>query len=234
MVCFAVGQYLVKRHYGGERRSLGGRTGSAQAVVFIETRDDFFGPLAMRAALHWHPGWDAVVVGTEDVLERFDEREVTHKVAIASLSGPRDFSELLFTERFWSEFERYEHILIVQTDTVVVRPVRAPHLRFDFIGPVCGNLDPDNFVINGGLSLRKPASFLRALQLFTDKDFALPEDVAFTRVMRRHSFALPAIGECNSFAIESIGHPAAAVGMHGTDKYYAPSRLVEELLASVD
>lgn len=219
-----VGEYLVSQRPPKALSSL-----AEGAVVFVETRDAYFGPLAMQAAMRAHPGWTPYVLGTPDVLRRFGDD--FHRVEIQHLRGPSDFSRLLFSKAFWKLFPE-PRVLLVQTDTVVVRGCRQDHARFDCIGAVCGNLGLDTFVINGGLSLRKPAAMLRALDLMTPEDLDLPEDVAFTRVMRRHphAFALPTMEHCHDFAIESLGNPAKAIGAHGTDKYYCPPDVLRALV----
>ena len=50
------------------------------------------------------------------------------------------------------------------------------------------------------------------------------EDVYFTNLIREnYSNLLPNIKACNEFAIESEGDYTKAIGIHGTDKYYANS-----------
>jgi hypothetical protein len=43
-------------------------------------------------------------------------------------------------------------------------------------------------------------------------------------------FALPSIQDCHDFAIETIGNPNMAIGIHGTDKYYAATNLLKVIL----
>jgi hypothetical protein len=143
------------------------------------------------------------------------------------------YSHLLMSADFWNVVCE-EHVLVFQADSVVVRPVPDAALRWDYIGAVCGELHPDRFVMNGGLSLRRRSAMLRAIALLADSDRDAPEDVAFCRAMRAAgaTFALPSMAECDAFAIESQGDPRTAIGMHGTDKYYAPPSLVRALLAA--
>ena len=141
------------------------------------------------------------------------------------------YSHLLMSDDFWAVI-REEHVLVFQTDSAIVRPVPDAALRWDYIGALCGELHPDRFVMNGGLSLRRRSAMLRAIALLTDGDRDAPEDVAFCRVMRAAgaNFALPSMAECDAFAVESQGDPSTAIGLHGTDKYYAPPALVRALL----
>lgn len=222
-VQYDVGRYLLQSTprgvYTGPERG---------ALVFVETRDDFFGPLVVRAARGAFPEWPTYVFATPEVLARFSGD--VRKIEISPVRSPQEFSKMMFAKAFWGLFPE-SHVLLVQSDAVVVRGCRPEHFAFDFIGAVCGTTHPNEFLINGGLSLRRPRAMLRALDLMTPDDLAQPEDVAFTRVLRRSGGALPTVEQCNDFAIESIGNPRAAIGAHGTDKYYAPADLLRALVA---
>jgi hypothetical protein len=125
-----------------------------------------------------------------------------------------------------------EYVLVFQCDTVMA-PGAAQNLPTtgkDFYGPACGTLSESEFVINGGLSYRRVEAFARACALLTAADKELPEDVAYCRVMRRSNANLPTLRECYEFAIESVGNPATAVGLHGTDKGYTPPALIASVL----
>jgi hypothetical protein len=138
------------------------------------------------------------------------------------------YSALMMSEALWARIAE-PWVLVFQIDCALLRPLRAEHFAFDYIGAVCGDASSDEtFVINGGLSLRRTEAMRAATQLMTAEDRGLPEDVAFTRVMRRHpdTFSLPSMRACHAFSMESIGDPRRVVGMHGTDKYYAPDDLV--------
>lgn len=206
-------------------------------MLLVETRPSFWiGPVLRRAAA-LHPGWPVYVCGTAEVLRLASEAVGTIcGLALASPS-PRmsvtDYSQLLMTDALWAAV-REPWVLIVQLDVVLVRPVRAEHLAFDFVGAACGDLSSDaTFVINGGLSLRRVASMREVCSRLTPGERAMPEDVAFTRAMRRlGGYALPTIAQCHAFSIESMGDPSRAVGIHGVDKYYAPPGLVAALLGT--
>ena len=207
------------------------------AVLLVETRPSFWiGPVLRRAAA-LHPGWPVYVCGPPEVLRLASEAVGTIcGLALASPS-PRmsvaDYSQLLMTDALWAAV-REPWVLIVQLDVVLVRPVRAEHLDFDFVGAACGDVSSDaTYVINGGLSLRRVASMREVCRRLTPGERALPEDVAFTRAMRRlGGYALPTIAQCHAFSIESMGDPSRAVGIHGVDKYYAPRGLVAALLGT--
>jgi hypothetical protein len=98
--------------------------------------------------------------------------------------GTRGYNRLLLGEVLYSDFSGYSHILICQTDAVILRP----HLRYwldrpyDYLGapwrngctlqvdipeiPVPGGVRCFTFVGNGGLSLRRNRACLGLLREF--------------------------------------------------------------------
>jgi len=89
--------------------------------------------------------------------------------------------------------------------------------------------------MNGGLSLRKKDAMIKACETFTDEERKLPEDVAFTKCMRRQKdFSLPTMSNCFKFGIETLGDIDTVVGIHGTDKYYGVGTGMYEKLFAID
>lgn len=224
-----VAAWLLRRGPGPVRVE---RVACDRALVIVETRPVFWLPYVIASAVRAHPGWALYVFGSPAVHAMLTGAVHGHTAVTLDCGRitSQQYSHLLFSAAFWDVI-REEHVLLFQTDSVVVRPVPEAALRYDYIGALCGELHPDRFVMNGGLSLRRRSAMRRAIALLTDADRDSPEDVAFCRVMRAAGdFALPSMAECDAFAIESQGDPRTAVGMHGTDKYYAPPALVRELL----
>lgn len=213
------------------------------ALVIVETRPSFFLPHVVASAVRTHPGWRLYVFGTEAVHALVGSLctnyDIATRVTLDSherMTVPQ-YSALLLSPAFW-EAIREEHALVFQADCVLVRPVPPEAKVYDFIGAACGTLHPDRFVVNGGLSLRRVPAMRRAVALIRTSHphlAELPEDVALCTAMRADpdpGFNLPTIEACNGFAIESTGDPATAIGLHGTDKYYAPRGVLAALLAS--
>lgn len=219
-------------------------TQADKALVIIETRPSFFFPHVVASAVTTHPGWHLYVFGTPEVHALLDsccESECNGneccytKVTLGDARMTcQQYSHLLMSSQFW-ECILEEHVMIFQTDSVLVRPTPPRYLEYDYVGAVCGTQDPATFVMNGGLSLRRRSAMLRAvLHIRRTRPELLdePEDVAFCAVMRAHpeEFSLPSVEACREFAIESLGDATKAVGMHGTDKFYAPTALIATLL----
>lgn len=209
---------------------------SDKALVIVESRPSFFLPHVVASFVRRHPDWRLYVFGTPAVHALLSTHcnDYTHVTQVNLPPGRltvAGYSRMLMSERFW-ETVREEHVLVFQADCVCVRGTHTKFLRYDYVGAVCGMLHPDRFVMNGGLSLRRRSAMLRAVGMLTVEAREKPEDVAFTETMRAcKEFVLPDMEECSRFAIESLGNPGTVIGMHGTDKYYAPPELVTQLLA---
>lgn len=208
-----------------------------QSLFIAETRLSYFLEHVIHNAVGEFPEWDLYVCAPPPVLDALRPMFPQMKEIAVNLPprcSPETFSAIMFSPEIWQVFET-EYVMIIQTDTVFAPGAasRLPDMTKDYYGAACGDLSSDAaFVINGGLSLRRVSAFARAAAKLTDADRQLPEDVAYCQVMRRYpsEFVLPSMAECMHFAIESFGDPSAAVGIHGTDKYYAPPVLFAAML----
>ena len=215
-------------------------SGDSTALVIVETRPLPHLPQVIASAVRTHPGWHLYVYAPPAVHDFLDRGgslvggEYTKVTLEPKPMTTAHYSKLLLSRQFW-EVVREEHILVFQADCVVVRPTPPEFMRYDYVGALCGLLLPSRFVMNGGLSLRRRSAMVRAILLMTDDEAREPEDIAFMLTMRRNApaFTLPTMEECDRFAIESQGDPRTAVGVHGTDKRYAPPALLEELFDSL-
>jgi Protein of unknown function (DUF5672) len=109
------------------------------------------------------------------LLRRYDD---------AYFSSVEGYSRLLVQEKFYENFSNYEHVLICQTDAIVLRPDLGKWLDgpFDYLGapwpsgyslqlqvpelPVKGPIRCNAFVGNGGLSLRRVESCISLIREF--------------------------------------------------------------------
>ena len=210
-------------------------SGDSTALVIVETRCLPHLPSVIASAVRQHPGWHLYVYAPSAVHD-FGERsgclaggQYTKVTLEPAAMTTASYSKLLLSREFW-DVCREEHILVFQADTVVFRPVPQELMRYDYVGAVCGEPLPSKFIMNGGLSLRRRSAMVRAIMLMTDEEAREPEDVAFMLAMRRNpaAFTLPTMQVCDDFFIESRGNPRTAIGVHGTDKLYAPPALLEE------
>lgn len=203
-------------------------------MVIVETRPTRDLLRVISEAVTANPGWGLYVFGPSKVHDFLDFSKVTGytRVVLGCESmDTHEYSKLLLSNKFW-DLIREEHVLVFQTDCVIVRGVPPSFLAFDYVGALCGLLAPDAFIMNGGLSLRRRSAMLRAAAAVEGLGLSdEPEDVAFCRAMRRlGGFTIPSMAECDAFAIESQGDPATAIGAHGIDKGYAPPGLLRALV----
>jgi hypothetical protein len=135
-------------------------------------------------------------------------------------------NKLLLSQQFWKCIQT-EKVLLFQLDSIMLRPVPIESWNHDFIGAPCGTLDPKEFIMNGGFSIRNKTFILNTLKEHEDelKEFTENEDVFFSK----HCTNKPSLEACIAFCTESVPH-LQCVGIHGTDKYYVADEVMRELL----
>lgn len=211
-----------------------------KALLIVETRPSFFLPYVVESAVRAHPGWKLYVIGTEAVHRLLESSCVNYShcergmLPLKSRLTVPMYSYMMLSHKLWDLVDE-EHILVFQSDCVVVRTTPTSFLQYDYVGAACKSREGEDFVMNGGLSLRRKSAMKRAIDLMHAEHpdmLTLPEDEAFTAVMRAHpdQFTLPTREACNQFAIESWGDPSKAIGIHGTDKYYCSVSVILKLL----
>jgi hypothetical protein len=212
---------------------------SNRAMAIVETRPDFWLPwvIANAARVMARGSWNLYVFGTEEVFDIIDRKmkNIEYKRILVPTLNISGYSQLLMSPYFWNMFaDKEEHVMIFQKDCFFVRPPPEALIgRWAYLGAKCGFDHEALFTINGGFSLRSKKDMLMAISHLSKDELTLPEDVAFTRVLRRYPamFRMPTMKECSAAFIETEGDPATCVGMHGTDKFYAPTSLVDEIVA---
>lgn len=230
---FRVGSYLC-----ATRQPVSPPELPRQSLCIAETRQSFWLPKVITNAREQFPGWPVYVCAPLHVLQWLatEVPDIVPVVMSSDAQHSRDtFNQLMYSQQFWDMFET-DYVLMFQCD-VVFFPNAHKHPVFQhpvhaMYGPVCGRLEPNDFVINGGLSFRNVKAFRRAVtELDPEDQKRFDEDVVFTRYFRQQQeYTLPTMDECMSFAIESFGHPQTAIGMHGTDKGYCPPALMSAAL----
>lgn len=205
------------------------------SLCIIETRLTFWLPKVLQNALDAFPQCTIFVVAPANVLtwltNTFPSVQSVRGIAIPPQIGSRNtFNAVMYNPEFWTHFST-PYVLMFQCDTCFVRGASTRLSSFMpfkhvYYGAVCGSLQANSFIINGGLSLRHVETFQKVLKTATETDMKEDEDIMFTRALRTQGYSLPTIGECMDFAVESLGNPSRAIGIHGSDKYYAPPSLI--------
>lgn len=145
------------------------------------------------------------------------DNKIIYKL-INEIHNIKDYNRLLLNNSFWNHFSE-EYTLIFQPDTIILRNFKESDFNYPYIGAICGNIK--NFVMCGGLSLRKTSIMIDICNNLTNKEKNgnVNEDIIFTEKIKKN-YMCPSLEECNNFAIESNGTLEKAFGIHGTDKYY--------------
>ncbi|CAN0100282.1 unnamed protein product, partial [Phaeothamnion confervicola] len=121
-----------------------------------------------------------------------------------------------------------EHVLIGQLDTVILRPIPSLYFKFAFVGAPCGLITGNQYILNGGFSLRRRSIMLEITTTHPGNGEDA-EDIYFTRILRAKRFPIPTIQEAMAFCAETLvcNKVYGPVGIHGTTKYWIPSRQME-------
>lgn len=135
---------------------------------------------------------------------------------------------MMLSYAFWRDkLLRYEYVLIYQRDSICLQAIPDEYFGYDFIGAPCGD-----WVMNGGLSLRKTAAMCRALRLVVPNE-GEPEDVYFSRALRQIGGVLPKVSLAASFSVENM-YVKLPYGIHGTDKDYLSDNLAEYIMSRAE
>jgi hypothetical protein len=199
------------------------------AVGLVATKCTFWLPLVIKNILHKIKNCKLYFFGSNEsvyfIKELINYDNISYHI-INDFNTIKEYNKLLLNPHFWEIFKE-KNILITQPDCIILRDVKLTDLQFDYIGALCGAFD-DNFIINGGLSLRNKNTMITICNHLTDEDKNgnTAEDIIFTRVIKNNErYKYPSINDCYHFSIESIGCIDTVLGIHGTDKlnYIHPS-----------
>lgn len=241
MIHDAAGAFLLKYRYGTRSNVRVTHDPSRKkAAVIIETRDNFWLPMVLRNFVSLLKDWNFYFMGPLPLISSVRER-VKGDWQFVGLNFPEnstnfrlnmaDYNKLLTgvhklsgSETMWDHIKE-EHIMVFQSDCICFRNPVQKFLDWDYIGAICGNdRNEENFVMNGGLSLRKKSAMQKVCAEFEEKgenlDGSVNEDVMFTDHMRANGYNIPGLKDCNHFVIETGGDAGTCIGLHGTEKYW--------------
>jgi hypothetical protein len=195
---------------------------NSRVAVIIEARPFFFLPKVIRNTMFFLGSrWNLHVFTSEISHAYVQESLKDWRVGITKMSGVgrlsvNDYNKILTSRVFWEGFAE-EKILVFQSDSLLAGSNVEDFERYDFVGAPCGRFD-EQFVINGGLSLRSRRVMIDSLSRYA-APADVPEDVFFTAVLRQMGASLPDLDTAAGFSVESkyVRHP---FGVHGTDKCY--------------
>lgn len=194
-------------------------------LVIVATKTSFWLPLVINNILfHTKSQYRITFVGTTNCI-LFVENifgKIFRYISIPEIKSIKDYNSLLLTHDFWSNFNT-EYAFIFQPDCIILRDFKDSDFKYDYIGAVCGYFQKNNYIINGGLSMRKVSVMQEVCSDLTDEERSgnINEDIIFTKKIKNSdSYKFPSFDECMNFSLESFGNLDEAIGIHGTDKYY--------------
>lgn len=204
------------------------------AAIIVETRPLWQLPLVIKNFAYFNEDFNYYLVGTNETINYVKGHVGNLEYFLIDRGNTTPFipfyNYLLKKNSFWEMFEE-ENLLIFQSDALALKPIDLKSFDFGFIGAVCGRLSEDLsiFDMNGGCSLRKKETTLKCLTHNHSKGTE-PEDVFFTRKMRKMNLKIPTFDECQLFSVESLYHDNDIYPccLHGTDKFYLPTEQVKK------
>ena len=218
-----------------------GLLGDIVSLCIIETRATFWLPQVLRNALQEFPECPVYLVAPRAIHEWLSNSfPEVRPIEMPAHNGSRNtFNGMMYNPDFWGLFAT-PYVLMFQCDTCFVRGAASRLRRIletkpvpVYYGAACGPLHPATFIMNGGLSLRHVDTFKETVKTLTIEQMERQdEDIVFSRVLRDKGYLLPTIQQCMEFAVESYGNPSRVIGLHGSDKYYAPRPLLSALFGN--
>jgi hypothetical protein len=208
---------------------------NTRAAVIVETRPLYFLPKVVRNVMYFlGPRWNLHLLCGElayDFLQRslrdwsvrFIRLQGTYRLTTAGYNG------MLMSQEFWRLFTE-EKLLIFQSDALLAGANVAEFEAYDYVGAPCGRLD-EQYVANGGLSLRSRRAMLQCLAEFRARE-GVAEDVFFTESARRVGARMPDLDTAIRFAVESV-YRAHPFGVHGTDKCYHSPEVAAQIVRGI-
>jgi len=146
----------------------------------------------------------------KDKLSRWNHVTYTN-LGVNNLTVPQ-YSKLLKSSDFWNQIDG-EHVLIFQTDSLMLRHGIEKFMDYDYIGAPWKVSKEHTLVVgNGGLSLRKKSAMLRVIRDFPD-DTSHPEDLYFCKHLLESGANLPPKNIACAFSVETIYHESP-LGVH--------------------
>lgn len=168
------------------------------AYVFIETRNLPGLSDKYNSFRQYLPGWDSVAVCSSLNCDSFPLHDSIHIPPMFSLA---EYNKLMTDIRFWQMFKDYDHVLICQHDSGLLRSGIEKFLEWDYVGapwPFC------SYGGNGGLSLRRVETMMKIVRRFVYDPANGNEDIFFSEIMHGYfSEKLAPRSVCSEFSVES-------------------------------
>ncbi len=185
------------------------------AAVITETRPKAIIPEIIGQHLSMLPDdFELVVFCSKQSERNFTDYEGKFNKYIVNVNTLHDYNRLMTSDFYWSKLLAYDHALIFQTDSKILRPGIEEFYKWDFIGspwifqPHGGN---------GGLSLRTPNVMMETLKAIPYHPGYGYEDVYYSNNLGERGKLAPR-NECEKFACETI-FKLGTFGCHAIKNY---------------
>lgn len=220
MLDFVFGQYLMKYAHTDVIHTQD--TTNKLGVVIIATKPIFWLPFIIKNIIDKIKKCNIYFLGSNDsihLIRNILKIDTIKYISINDFNVIKTYNKYLLNNDFWNMFSE-DYILVTQPDCILLRDLNINDYKFDYIGAACGNLN-DDFVINGGLSLRKRSVMIDICNNLNEEEQSgnIPEDIVITKKIKQQ-YKCPTIEDCMNFSVESIGNVHNVLGIHGTDKFY--------------
>lgn len=221
------------------------------AIIIEPRRNPLFEYVVRNAAFYLDNKWMLRVYhGTENADFVREKLQSCHNVKYVNLGvenvSIEGLNRILMSIGFWKKIDT-ENVLIFQTDSLLLRKGIDAFLDYDFVGApwhqeneVYKYTDLKLRVGNGGLSLRRTASMLEALQKCDRKSWRKSrqkenEDFFYARCLDILGKNMPDYHTAASFAVEvpeNSSYLSTAIGLHKPFAYLNRAQMLTALDSS--
>ena len=170
------------------------------AAVITETRPMAIVPEIIEQHLSMLPDdFELVVFCSKENEGNFSDYKGKFKKHFVTINTLHDYNMLMTSEFYWSKLLKYDHVLVFQTDSKILRTGIEEFYDWDYVGSPWLFQDHGG---NGGVSLRTPKVMMETIKNvpYNGNPF---EDVYFSNNLDRFGKLAPR-KVCEKFGCETI------------------------------
>ncbi len=170
------------------------------AAVITETRPKAIIPEIIEQHLSMLPDdFELIVFCSKENVRNFYDFDRNINKYFVTIRSLHDYNMLMTSDFYWNKLLAYEHVLIFQTDSKILRTGIEEFYDYDFIGAPWKFQDKGG---NGGISLRTPKVMMDIIKSipYNGNPF---EDVFYSNNVEKFGNLAPR-SECEKFGCETI------------------------------
>lgn len=185
------------------------------AAVITETRPKAIIPEIIEQHLSMLPDdFDLVIFCSKENERNFRDYNRILNQYYVTVHTLHDYNRLMTSEFYWSKLLAYEHVLVFQTDSKILRTGIEEFYKWDMIGAPWLFQETG---CNGGLSLRTPKVMMETLKAIPYHPGYGYEDVFYSNQIGPRGELAPR-SECKKFSCETI-FELGTFGFHALKNY---------------